>query len=388
MRLLTQGSPLAAGLKWLEVHSGMFFGFSLFGVLVAHAWLWQKDRKRAARFQTRVHQDLKITNTPKISFLLPAWNEVNHLSACLDSILRLDYPNTEVVVCAGGIDGTLEVAKRYQDRQVVVLEQHPGEGKQKSLQKCFMHSTGEIIFLTDADSRLDTESFLATIQPIIAGEEVACTGSRRPLLGQESSPLVVYQWAYHRYLTAAQPDYIDTLYGINAAVHRSALEKIGAFRTSAPIGTDLLMGQLLLSAGYKIRFVSNSTVYTDYQSKISPFIRQQARWFRNRFIIAVQNKKRADLFSYLRIGLSAGLMLAIPLTGGFGLKALWYVWTVGLFHLLLSQMRVLAFVNSVDGKDNRQKFITWFFLPYQVISWLASARGIFESILPALRGNW
>src|SRR6266545_682146 len=50
---------------------------------------------------------------PSVSVLLPAWNEAVMLRRCLDSILAIDWPKLEVVLCAGGNDGTLEIANRY-----------------------------------------------------------------------------------------------------------------------------------------------------------------------------------------------------------------------------------------------------------------------------------
>src|SRR5215212_9347279 len=49
---------------------------------------------------------------PLVSVLVPAWNAVATLDRCLTSLLTIDHPPSEVIVCAGGNDGTWEVAKR------------------------------------------------------------------------------------------------------------------------------------------------------------------------------------------------------------------------------------------------------------------------------------
>src|SRR5690606_13618117 len=50
---------------------------------------------------------------PSVSVLLPAWNEASTLGRCLDSLLAIPWPDLEIILCAGGNDGTVEIAKRY-----------------------------------------------------------------------------------------------------------------------------------------------------------------------------------------------------------------------------------------------------------------------------------
>jgi glycosyltransferase involved in cell wall biosynthesis len=56
-------------------------------------------------------------NTPTISFGLPVCNEKDAIRRCLDSILRQDFFDLEVVVCDNGsTDGTREILKSYASR--------------------------------------------------------------------------------------------------------------------------------------------------------------------------------------------------------------------------------------------------------------------------------
>jgi glycosyltransferase involved in cell wall biosynthesis len=91
----------------------------------------------------------ETTNTglPSVSVLLPAWNDAAMIGRCLESLLTIDWPDLEIVVCAGGADGTLDIARHYESERVTVLEQHPGEGKQAALRRCLERSRGDIIYL-------------------------------------------------------------------------------------------------------------------------------------------------------------------------------------------------------------------------------------------------
>ena len=110
-----------------------------------------------------------------MSFLVAAWNEEATLQACIEAILGLSYPNLEIVLCAGGADRTWEIASRLSDARLILLEQHPGDGKQKSLQRCLERSSGDMIYLLDADCRITEEAFARILGPILHREELAVT---------------------------------------------------------------------------------------------------------------------------------------------------------------------------------------------------------------------
>jgi cellulose synthase/poly-beta-1,6-N-acetylglucosamine synthase-like glycosyltransferase len=146
------GRKILNAYNWLEAHPGWVFTTGLVVVGAVNLYRWGKDKQAAARLAGAGDDHMPaFEHTPRVSFLVPAWNEAQHIQACLGSILALRYPEKELVVCAGGEDGSYTLAKRFEGPEVIVLKQQPGEGKQCALRRCFANSTGEIIFLTDAD---------------------------------------------------------------------------------------------------------------------------------------------------------------------------------------------------------------------------------------------
>lgn len=385
------GRSLRCMISWLEHHSGWLLGVGLVAAIWVNARQWQKDRRAALRlYKQRNELPISLPSNiplPRVSLLIPAWNEAAHLPSCLSSIIALRYPEKEVIICAGGKDGTLEIARRYAGRGVIAIEQAPGEGKQSALQRCFECSTGEIIFLTDADSLLDDECFELTVAPIITGSEIATTGSRQPLTDQRHLPLVTFQWADHLYQECTLPDYINAMFGVNAAIHRNALEKSGAFTGHASIGTDLYLAHRLMDAGFRIRYIRHSRVQTEYKADPFSYVRQQSRWFRNRFVYGMRDCALGDVFSQLRAGLAAFFMLTAPMFG-FGFRILWVLWLAAFTHLSLSHARLTIYAYLVGEKT---------FIPYKhkldffrcmVIGWFALALGLGDSFIPNRRNNW
>jgi glycosyltransferase involved in cell wall biosynthesis len=50
----------------------------------------------------------------EVSVIIAAYNEVRHISRCLDSLLRQSFDNFEIIVVDdGSSDGTSELVKRY-----------------------------------------------------------------------------------------------------------------------------------------------------------------------------------------------------------------------------------------------------------------------------------
>ena len=130
---------------------------------------------------------------PPVSILVAAWNEAARIDGHIESFRALRYPRKELVLCAGGDDGTYERACRHAGPAVIVLRQEPGEGKQRALARAFAETRGEIIFLTDADCLLTDEAFERTLRPVAIGEEQAATGGLRPLDGQLGDSFVFAQ---------------------------------------------------------------------------------------------------------------------------------------------------------------------------------------------------
>lgn len=363
--VLLAGSIAAAGYNWLK---------------------WRADRRRQREIcspQTQLPLPGDAEQIPRVSILLPAWNEAGTLETCLNALERLRYPNVEIVLCAGGQDATFAIAQRHARPGVVVLEQHPGEGKQGALRRSFPAATGEIIFLTDADCLLDDETFERTLAPILAGEDVAVTGAWEPREQQRSLPLVQYQWAHHAYRELWMPDEAPALDGRNAAVRRIPLEKAGAFEVEAPIGTDLAQSKQLQAAGYAIRFARGSRVQTDYPTTLKAYRKQRSRWFRNPLVTEEHWLASPSARSVLREGLAATVLALAAGLAPFS-ALIRNVWLSGVFHLILAQLRMQAVL--IQHHDPRvtitSSLLTLVYLP---VGWWITIR---ELLTMLFRSEW
>jgi cellulose synthase/poly-beta-1,6-N-acetylglucosamine synthase-like glycosyltransferase len=264
--------------------------------------------------------------TSSVSVLVAAWNEERTVGRCLDSLLAIECPDLEIIVCAGGTDRTLKIARGYPSESVIVLEQRPGEGKQHALRRCFERSRGEIIYLTDADCVVPGDVFQSVIAPIRAGACDAATGTSRPPEEQIHASLPFFQWSILRAVERRRPEASDGLLGRNCAVRRDALQAAGAFHDSVPIGTDYHLARRLLENGARIQFVP-AAVETVFHERPGAALRQQSRWLRSIFLHSPAFSDRAQLTASARtVALGTGFFL-FPLTWPWTKRrgmALWF----------------------------------------------------------------
>jgi hypothetical protein len=232
-----------------------------------------------------------------------------------------------------------------------VLEQAPGEGKQRSLQRCLDQASGEVIFLTDADCLLDDDSFERTLEPLLcAGEQVA-TGASRPLAQQLLHPFVVHQWCTDLYVQAHQAEWSNGLLGRNCALRRDVLEGMGGFVAEVRTGTDYYLAKLLLQAGRRIRYVRDSVMATRYPETVRTYWRKQSRWVRNLMVHGPTFGVLAEVRQAQRTGMVGlamlGLPLAAALAAALGVRSaagwLLAVWSIALWHIFLARLRYLGF---------------------------------------------
>jgi poly-beta-1,6-N-acetyl-D-glucosamine synthase len=282
---------------------------------------------------------------PVVSVLIPAWNEADMLSRCLDSILATKSPHLEVIVSAGGSDGTLAIANQYSKRcpnRVVSLEQSDGEGKQSALRRCYAVSRGDVIFLTDADCVVPNDTLSRLVAYVSSGSADAATGMTVPLQEQRCKPWVRHQWATSHAIDRMRGRDSTGLHGRVSAVRREAIESAGAFADDVRTGTDYHLAKKLLAAGRSIHFLPVA-VETRFETDLRRRTAQQSRWMRNILVHGRRFGDTAEVASVTKtMALGPGLLL-FPLTWKWTRLPGMAVWTAA-----------IGWMASVRLRQNRQ----------------------------------
>ena len=251
------------------------------GLAAFHNWrAWRRGIRRAGSPAPSREAGDDLPSHVKVSVLVAAWEESASIGEHIRGFVRLGHPARQLVLCAGGSDGTYELASAMADTNVIVLEQHAGEGKQHALQRCLEVADGEIIMLTDADCLYSEGAFRRLIRPLVDGTSDVATGYRVPLQEQRTNPIARLQW-FSESADGRVQHHVSGLWGGNCAITRQAILRAGAFLEPAATGTDYVQARLLLNAGYRIDWISDSRVETRYPGDVGSYVRVWRRWIKN-----------------------------------------------------------------------------------------------------------
>lgn len=207
---------------------------------------------------------------PLISVLIPAWNARATLAETLDSVLAQTYPRVEtIVVVDGSPDGTLDVARQYEDRGVKVFWQE-NAGASAARNHAFRKSTGAFIQFLDADDILAPDK-LAVQMERLANEPEGTVASCRWALFSSADRLDEVEF---------QADSLDwrdydrpTDWLVDSWLHRklmfpgvwlyprSVVEKAGPWDERLSLNDDGEFNTRVLPAARRIAFCRGARVY-------------------------------------------------------------------------------------------------------------------------------
>jgi cellulose synthase/poly-beta-1,6-N-acetylglucosamine synthase-like glycosyltransferase len=236
---------LAIALTLALVHFGLPIAYYLYlrAVWLGRPW----DVRRDHSFKLMV------------TVIVPTYNEAKLIESKLDDIARQDYPRGRlevIVVDSASIDGTLEAVKRWSGRNpglnLRVISEPSRMGKAYALNNALRHASGDIVVITDADSRWGSERTLSNAvawlsDPTVGAVTCVKNPERGGFLGVEGG----YRGFYNTVRLAESKAWSTPVFhGELAAYRRELLEAIGEFPTD--IGADdSHTATLIILRGYR-----------------------------------------------------------------------------------------------------------------------------------------
>lgn len=106
-------------------------------------------------------------NFPKITVVIPSYNQGHFLEETIISVINQQYPNVEILVVDGGSkDNTVEIIKKY-EMQLAWWVSEKDKGQSDAINKGFARATGDIVTWLCSDD-LYTEGTLKRIAELFS----------------------------------------------------------------------------------------------------------------------------------------------------------------------------------------------------------------------------
>ncbi len=232
------------------------------------------------------HQLFNCTDfLPTIDVYLPSCGEpIEYIANTFKWVSRLDYPKDKLKVYVLDDKGSVEVAG-LADHYRFNYIQRPNKGELKkagNIRYAFSRTNGDLILILDADfcPRAD---MLRVLTPYFVEEKTAIVQSPqyfRVLKGQtwvEKGSAYVQELFYRLIQVSRDTWGASICVGTCAMYRRSALTPFGG---TAPIAysEDLHTGFMLLSAGWKVKYLPINLACGICPDRVGNFFTQQYRW--------------------------------------------------------------------------------------------------------------
>ena len=249
-------------------------------------------------FRYRPHRPATMADAPRLTVIIPAYNEGPMVAKSIDSVAQARYPRERLeifVVDDGSTDDTWRYIQRAAKRHpgLVTALRFPGNrGKRAGLEAGFRQGKGDVFVTIDSDSVIDPETLLAVTGPF-----------RDPKVGAVAGRVAVYnrkgfipRMLHVRfaltfdYLRAVQSTY-GTVYccpgalaGYRASVVRDVLDAWVTqrfFGRSCTFGEDRAMTNSILDQGFDTVYQRTAVVHTIVPTTYKRVCKMFLRWDRS-----------------------------------------------------------------------------------------------------------
>ncbi|GAC1380526.1 MAG: glycosyltransferase [Ginsengibacter sp.] len=223
-----------------------------------------------------------IADNP-VSVIIPAYNEEINATRTIESLLKQDYPNLEIIfIDDGSTDNTYNnVRNAFKNEPKVKVLTKLNGGKATALNFGIGHAKGDYVVCIDADTQLAGNAVSELMKKFTNEDIGAVAGNVK--VGNERN--LITKWQSIEYITSQNYDRrafdlincITVIPGAIGAFKKEAVIEAGGF-TMDTLAEDCDLTMRLHRAGYVIKNCTTAISYTEAPESISQFLKQRFRW--------------------------------------------------------------------------------------------------------------
>ena len=288
--------------------------------------------------------NLQYISFPTISIILPARNEEKHIEKCLDSLIKQEYDNYEIVVINdSSSDNTNQIIKRFSItyNNITHINAQPKPegwtGKNWACYQGYLQSKGDLFLFTDADTVHHPSAVSLAVTYLLSEKLDTFTAIPQTLANdfwtKSTLPLLwIFSVARFSALKANDPKTkVGYFFGSFFIITRKAYEIVGTHKSVRhEIVEDAELGRKVKEQGFRLKVVHGEN-----------------------YIKAVWARDSSSLWHGLR-------RIMIPLYKKEKLKAIMMVISTFVLILFPIIMLPLSVINTIDGKMETKSVIILF----------------------------
>ena len=255
-------------------------------VLIYGIWVLSKNMK-ISNDNIDEHQTV-LKNIPTLDILVAARDEQNVIARLVERLFDLDYPSEKLkihIIDDGSVDDTpiilKKLSEKYEKLNIISRSKNAGGGKSGALNHALKFTSGEWVFILDADAQLKRDTLLRVINFAQKGSWTAVQ-LRKSVLNTSKNFLTTCQgieMAMDAYFQVGRlySAGISELRGNGQLVRKDVLLSCGSFNENT-VTDDLDLSVRLILSKSKIGIFWDPPVMEEAVEDISALFRQRQRW--------------------------------------------------------------------------------------------------------------
>ncbi|HDL02474.1 MAG TPA: glycosyltransferase family 2 protein, partial [Candidatus Pacearchaeota archaeon] len=222
---------------------------------------------------------------PKVSIIIPVWNEEKSVARTLESIFSSDYPSKKfevILVDNNSKDKTMQIAKKIQQKHTKLKIYHETkQGKGCALNLGIKKASGDIIFSMDADTLVEPQSVKEMARYFKNPEITSVTPSMliykpKGILQRVQQAEYLFGLFIRKAFTSVNGIHVTP--GAFSAYRKTFFDKYGGYDENN-ITEDLEMSLRIQYEGHSIEYSPESPAYTIAPNTFKALMVQRRRWY-------------------------------------------------------------------------------------------------------------
>lgn len=217
--------------------------------------------------------------TPRVTFLITAYNEEKNIRKKLTEVLALNYPHgqLEIMVASdGSTDRTDEIVREFIDQGVILKRVEGRVGKTASQNEAVKAATGDVIIFSDATTVYEKDAIRKLIRNYNDPEVGAVSGRYEYMnpTGASVGTGSILFWKYENFIKSMQTR-IRTITGCCGCIY--SVRKAAYVPLPGDIISDLVEPLMVIQRGYRVVFEQEAVAYEETTEKSQEEFRMRIR---------------------------------------------------------------------------------------------------------------